>query len=36
MNRPNVFAHLDSYHMNIEERSMSEAVKLAAGAGKVG
>ena len=36
INRPNVFAHLDTYHMNIEERSMSEAVRMAAGAGKLG
>lgn len=34
--RPNVMAHLDTYHMNIEERSMSEAVKLASSAGKLG
>ena len=36
IDRPNVLAHLDTYHMNIEERSMSEAVKLAATAGKLG
>lgn len=34
--RDNVVAHLDSYHMNIEERSFSAAVKLAADAGKLG
>lgn len=34
--RPNIFAHLDSYHMNIEEKSMSGAVKQAAAAGKLG
>jgi D-psicose/D-tagatose/L-ribulose 3-epimerase len=36
IDRPNVWAHLDTYHMNIEERSMSGAVKLAAAAGKLG
>ncbi|MDQ6659293.1 MAG: sugar phosphate isomerase/epimerase [Actinomycetota bacterium] len=34
--RDNVVAHLDSYHMNIEERSFSAAIKLAADAGKLG
>lgn len=36
VNRPNVFAHLDSYHMNIEEHSMRDAVLDAAQAGKLG
>ncbi|MCW5951580.1 MAG: sugar phosphate isomerase/epimerase [Propionibacteriaceae bacterium] len=36
INRPNVFAHLDTYHMNIEENSMSGAVKQAYEAGKLG
>lgn len=36
VDRDNVVAHLDSYHMNIEERSFSAAVKLAADAGKLG
>ncbi|WP_449374450.1 sugar phosphate isomerase/epimerase family protein [Arthrobacter psychrolactophilus] len=34
--RDNVYAHLDSYHMNIEERSFAEAIQLAASAGKLG
>lgn len=34
--RPNIVAHLDTYHMNIEESSMSGAVKQAAAAGKLG
>lgn len=34
--RDNVYAHLDSYHMNIEERSFAEAIRLAAAAGKLG
>jgi D-psicose/D-tagatose/L-ribulose 3-epimerase len=28
INRSNVFVHLDSYHMNIEENSMREAVNV--------
>ena len=36
INRPNVLAHLDSYHMNIEEQSFAKAIKLAADAGKLG
>ena len=34
--RPNVMAHLDTYHMNIEERSLGEAVRAAAAAGRLG
>jgi len=34
--RPNIVAHLDTYHMNIEESSMSAAVHLAHDAGKLG
>ncbi len=34
--RPNIVAHLDTYHMNIEEASMSGAVELASAAGKLG
>ncbi len=34
--RPNVVAHLDVYHMNIEEVSFSGAVHAAAAAGKLG
>ncbi|NNG36976.1 sugar phosphate isomerase/epimerase family protein [Nakamurella aerolata] len=34
--RDNVVAHLDTYHMNIEERSFTDAVKAAADAGKLG
>ena len=34
--RPNIFAHLDTYHMNIEEKSISGAIKAAAAAGKLG
>ncbi len=34
--RDNVVAHLDTYHMNIEEVSFTAAVELAAGAGKLG
>jgi D-psicose/D-tagatose/L-ribulose 3-epimerase len=36
VDRPNVMAHLDTYHMNIEERSFTEAVQAAAAAGKLG
>ena len=36
INRPNVFAHLDTYHMNIEEGSMSGAVHQAHDAGRLG
>ena len=34
--RPNVVAHLDTYHMNIEEHSMASAVHEAAAAGRLG
>lgn len=34
--RPNVVAHLDTYHMNIEETSFREPVLAAAAAGKLG
>jgi D-psicose/D-tagatose/L-ribulose 3-epimerase len=34
--RDNVVAHLDTYHMNIEEESMREPVLAAAAAGKLG
>ncbi|MDR1265600.1 MAG: TIM barrel protein [Propionibacteriaceae bacterium] len=34
--RPNIVAHLDAYHMNIEESSMAGAIKQAAAAGKLG
>ncbi|WP_353650042.1 sugar phosphate isomerase/epimerase family protein [Nakamurella sp. A5-74] len=34
--RDNVVAHLDTYHMNIEETSFAEPVRLAAAAGKLG
>lgn len=34
--RDNVGAHLDTYHMNIEENSFRGAVELAAAAGKLG
>jgi D-psicose/D-tagatose/L-ribulose 3-epimerase len=34
--RENVVAHLDTYHMNIEENSFREAVLAAAAAGKLG
>lgn len=34
--RDNVVAHLDTYHMNIEEVSFTDAVQLAADAGKLG
>jgi D-psicose/D-tagatose/L-ribulose 3-epimerase len=34
--RPNVMAHLDTYHMNIEEHSFTEAVQAAAAAGRLG
>lgn len=34
--RDNVYAHLDSYHMNIEEGSFAQAIHLAAEAGKLG
>jgi D-psicose/D-tagatose/L-ribulose 3-epimerase len=34
--RDNVVAHLDTYHMNIEERSFREPVLAAAAAGKLG
>src|ERR687890_2167591 len=36
VDRPNVMAHLDTYHMNIEEHSFREAVRAAAAAGKLG
>ena len=36
VDRPNVTAHLDTYHMNIEERSFTEAVQAAAAAGRLG
>ncbi|AKU14708.1 sugar phosphate isomerase/epimerase family protein [Luteipulveratus mongoliensis] len=36
VDRPNVVAHLDVYHMNIEEVSFSEAVHRAADAGRLG
>jgi D-psicose/D-tagatose/L-ribulose 3-epimerase len=36
VDRPNVMAHLDTYHMNIEERSFREAVRAAAAAGRLG
>jgi D-psicose/D-tagatose/L-ribulose 3-epimerase len=36
VDRPNVMAHLDTYHMNIEERSFAEAVRTAAAAGRLG
>ncbi len=36
VDRPNVVAHLDVYHMNIEEVSFSAAVHAAADAGKLG
>ncbi|WP_219415680.1 sugar phosphate isomerase/epimerase family protein [Pseudonocardia nigra] len=36
VDRPNVVAHLDTYHMNIEEHSFTEAVRAAAAAGKLG
>ncbi len=36
VDRPNVVAHLDVYHMNIEEVSFSAAVHAAAEAGKLG
>ena len=36
IDKPNVFAHLDTYHMNIEENSMGGAVREAATAGKLG
>lgn len=36
IDKPNVFAHLDTYHMNIEEDSMGGAVREAAAAGKLG
>jgi D-psicose/D-tagatose/L-ribulose 3-epimerase len=34
--RDNVVAHLDTYHMNIEEASIAQAVRDAAAAGKLG
>ena len=34
--RSNVVAHLDTYHMNIEETSFREAVRAAAAAGRLG
>lgn len=34
--RSNVVAHLDTYHMNIEERSFRDAVLAASAAGKLG
>jgi D-psicose/D-tagatose/L-ribulose 3-epimerase len=36
VDRPNVMAHLDTYHMNIEERSFREAVQAAAAAERLG
>ena len=36
VDRPNVTAHLDTYHMNIEEHSFTEAVRAAAAAGRLG
>lgn len=36
VDRPNVVAHLDVYHMNIEEISFADAVHAAAAAGKLG
>jgi D-psicose/D-tagatose/L-ribulose 3-epimerase len=36
VDRPNVMAHLDTYHMNIEEHSFREAVRAAAAAGRLG
>jgi D-psicose/D-tagatose/L-ribulose 3-epimerase len=36
VDRPNVMAHLDTYHMNIEERSFRGAVQAAAAAGRLG
>lgn len=36
VDRPNVMAHLDTYHMNIEEHSFSDAVRAAASAGRLG
>ncbi|RIJ69836.1 sugar phosphate isomerase/epimerase [Nakamurella silvestris] len=36
IDRPNVVAHLDTYHMNIEENSWREPVLAAAAAGKLG
>lgn len=34
--RPNVMAHLDVYHMNIEEESFAAAVHAASGTGRLG
>ncbi|MTD15516.1 TIM barrel protein [Nakamurella sp. YIM 132087] len=34
--RDNVVAHLDTYHMNIEEHSFTEAIQAASAAGKLG
>jgi D-psicose/D-tagatose/L-ribulose 3-epimerase len=36
VDRPNVMAHLDTYHMNIEEHSFAGAVRAAAAAGRLG
>lgn len=36
VDRPNVVAHLDTYHMNIEETSFREPVLAAAAAGRLG
>ncbi|MGY1857211.1 sugar phosphate isomerase/epimerase family protein [Modestobacter sp. SYSU DS0290] len=36
VDRPNVMAHLDTYHMNIEEHSFAAAVRAAAAAGRLG
>jgi D-psicose/D-tagatose/L-ribulose 3-epimerase len=36
VDRPNVMAHLDVYHMNIEEVSFADAVHAAAAAGRFG
>jgi D-psicose/D-tagatose/L-ribulose 3-epimerase len=36
VDRPNVMAHLDTYHMNIEEASFRDAVRAAAHSGRLG
>ncbi|MCZ2805829.1 sugar phosphate isomerase/epimerase [Modestobacter sp. VKM Ac-2983] len=36
VDRPNVMAHLDTYHMNIEEHSFADAVRAASAAGRLG
>ena len=33
---PNVVVHLDTYHMNIEEASMSKAIRNCQAAGRLG